>query len=341
MVLGIFERCTPGLTSAISQMVVLLGSFAEAQQVLREQGHVLSEKTLRLIAYRAADRARLAQKSEGYLGQSQESVAGRRVVISSDGGRIRLREKKRGPKTAKRRNRYHGAWREPKLFIIYVVDEEGQQERSFAPFIDGALQGPQTLFAMLISYLQELEIASADQILFVSDGAKWIWNRLPALLETLGLDGDNVHLLIDFYHAVEHLSRVASLRKDWSPRTRKQWLNQQRRSLHRGGIDQVIDAISTLCRGRNSRAIRTQLNYFVNHRKHMDYAFISSQHLPIGSGAIESTIRRVVNLRLKGPSLFWCKHNADAMLMLRAFSKSGRWSLFKSLTFSPSYALSL
>jgi hypothetical protein len=262
------------------------------------------------------------------------------VVISSDGGRIRLREKKRGPKTAKGRNRYKGAWREPKLFIIYVVDETGQQQRSFAPLIDGVLQGPNTLFAMLASYLQALDIAAADQILFVSDGAKWIWNRLPDLLETLNLDGQNVHLLIDFYHAVEHLNQVSSLRKDWSPRTRKQWLTKQRRLLCQGEIDQVIDAIRKLCRGRNSRAIRTQLNYFINHRQHMDYSFISGQHLPIGSGAIESAIRRVVNLRLKGPSLFWRMPNADAMLMLRAFCKSGRWSLFKSLTFSPSYALS-
>ena len=337
--LGIFERCTPALTSEIGQMVVLLGSFAEAQQILSEQGHRLGEKTLRLIAYRAADRVRLAQKATGYLGHSQESVAGRRVIISSDGGRIRLREKKRGPKTAKRRNRYKAVWREPKLFIIYMVDETGKQDSSFAPLIDGALQGPDILFAMLANYLQALKIENADQILFVSDGAPWIWNRLSALCDTLNLDGQNVHFLIDFYHAVEHLNKVASLRKDWSAKIRKQWLNKQRRSLHRGGIDQVIEAIQKLCRGRNSKTIRTQLDYFIKHRLHMNYATMAGKNLPIGSGAIESAIRRVINLRLKGPSLFWCKPNADAMLLLRAFCKSGRWTLFKSLTFSMPYAL--
>ena len=320
-------------------MVVWLGSFAEAEQILTEQGHKLGEKTLRLIAYRAADQVRLAQKTSGYLGQSQESVAGRRVIISSDGGRIRLREKKRGPKTAKRRNRYKGAWREPKLFIIYVVDETGKQEHSFAPLIDGTLQGPDTLFAMLTHYLQALKIEEAAQILFISDGALWIWERLPALHKTLKLNGQNVYFLIDFYHAVEHLNKVASLRKDWSPKIRKTWLNKQRRTLHEGGVDHVIEAIQKLCRGRNSKTIRTQLNYFIKHRLHMNYALIAKKRLPIGSGAIESTIRRVVNLRLKGPSLFWCKPNAEAMLLLRAFCKSGRWSSFKSLTFAPDYAL--
>jgi hypothetical protein len=55
------------------------------------------------------------------------------VVISSDGGRQRLRETKRGTKTTKGRRRYTGAWREPKVVIIYVVDAEGKRETSFAP----------------------------------------------------------------------------------------------------------------------------------------------------------------------------------------------------------------
>jgi hypothetical protein len=48
-----------------------------------------------------------------------DNVQGRRVVVSADGGRLRLRENKRGAKTKKGRTRYQGAWREPKLLIIY------------------------------------------------------------------------------------------------------------------------------------------------------------------------------------------------------------------------------
>jgi len=48
----------------------------------------------------------------------KDTVAGRRVVISSDGGRILLRESKRGLKTKKGRQRYTGAWREPKVLGI-------------------------------------------------------------------------------------------------------------------------------------------------------------------------------------------------------------------------------
>jgi hypothetical protein len=339
--LGIYERCTPALSSQIGMLAATLASFSETQQVLAEQGNQLDRKTVRLVAYRAAERARLAQKMGVYGWQEQDSLAGRRVVVSTDGGRIRLREKKRGPKTRKGRTRYHGAWREPKLCIIYVVDEEGRQHQQFAPLIDGVLNGPDALFALLASYLQELEIQAADQLLFISDGATWIWNRIPALLETLGIGTQKVHFLIDFFHAVEHLGRVAVLRKDWSAQVRKRWFNRQRKLLHQGQVEQVIDAIRSLCRGRNSRTIRTQLNYFVKHRTHMAYDRIAQLNLPIGSGAIESAIRRVVNLRLKGPAIFWCKQNADALLMLRSFYKAVRWRQFISMALSPVYALSL
>lgn len=337
--LGIFERCTPGLTSEIGMLTATLGSFKETQHILNERGYEFDPKTIRRIAYRSADRVRLMQRMGHFGFAPDDSLAGRRVVVSTDGGRLRLREKKRGPKTAKGRNRYNPAWREPKLFIIYVVDEKGQQSQRFAPLIDGIMGGPDTMFALLQQYLIKLDIGDADQLLFVSDGATWIWNRIPALLEQVGIESQRVHLLIDFFHAVQHLHRIAALRKDWSARKRKQWANKHRKLLANGKIEQVIAAIRPLCRGRNAKALKTELAYFVKHQTHMAYQSIAALHLPIGSGAIESAIRRIVNLRLKGPAIFWNKPNAEALLLLRSSYKSGRWQLFKSLTLSPSAAL--
>lgn len=46
--------------------------------------------------------------------------------------------------------------------------------------------------------------------------------------------------------------------------------------------------------------------------------------LPVGSGAIESSIRRVINLRLKGNGIFWKEENAESMLQLRSMVISDR-----------------
>jgi hypothetical protein len=95
-----------------------LSSFAEVTQVLADQGLALGAKTVRQLRYRYAERARIVPQSEGVEWSDGESVAGRRVVISGDGGWVRLGEPKRGPKTKKGRRRYRGARREPKLWIV-------------------------------------------------------------------------------------------------------------------------------------------------------------------------------------------------------------------------------
>jgi hypothetical protein len=332
VLLGIYDRCTPGLASEVSLFAAMLGSLVEAQDVLAARGVELDTKTVRLIAYRYAARARLEQQIERTA--FADTVAGRRVVISSDGGRLRLRETKRGPKTKKGRRRYTGAWREPKVLLVYVVDAEGQRDARFAPVIDATLKGPDAVFALLRTYLQRLEITQADHILFIADGAPWIWKRVPLLVQALGLAAEQVHELLDFYHAVQHLGQVTALRKDWSAKARTSWRAHQRRLLLRGEVEQVIAAVQGICRGRNSKAIRTQRDYFIKHKSRLAYAKLMALKLPIGSGAIESTVRRVVNLGLKGPSIFWCRASAEAILLLRSYYKAGRWNLLKHMATS-------
>jgi hypothetical protein len=332
VLLGIYDRCTPALASEVSLLAAMLGSLDEAQDVLAARGVELDMKTVRLIAYRYAARARLEQQID--TAAFEDTVAGRRVVISSDGGRLRLREAKRGPKTKKGRQRYTGAWREPKVLIVYVVDAEGKREASFAPVIDATLQGPDAVFALLRTYWQRLEITQADQVLFIADGAPWIWKRVPLLVQALGLPAERVHALLDFYHAVQRLGQVAALRKDWSAKARTRWRTQQRHLLLQGEVEQVIAAVRVICRGRNSKAIRTHRDYFIRNQSRMVYTKLMAMKLPIGSGAIESTVRRVVNLRLKGPSIFWCRASAEAILLLRSYYKAGRWNLLKHMATS-------
>jgi hypothetical protein len=332
VVLGIYDRCTPALAAEVSLLAAMLGSLQEAQDVLANRGVALDTKTVRLIAYRYAARARLVQQLDTTA--FEDPVVGRRVVISSDGGRIRLRESKRGLKTKKERQRYTGAWREPKVLIVYVVDAEGKRDTSFAPVIDATLTGPDAVFALLRTYLQRLEITQADHVLFIADGAPWIWKRVPLLVQALGLAAEQVHELLDFYHAVQHLGQVAALRKDWSAQARARWRTRQRHLLLRGEVEQVIAAVGTLCRGRNSKAIRTHRAFFIRNQNCMAYAKLMAMKLPLGSGAIESTVRRVINLRLKGPSIFWRRASAEAILLLRSYYKAGRWNLLKQMATS-------
>ncbi|MCA9196634.1 MAG: hypothetical protein KDA87_03815, partial [Planctomycetales bacterium] len=57
----------------------------------------------------------------------------------------------------------------------------------------------------------------------------------------------------------------------------------------------------------------------------LKYPYFRSQGIPIGSGAIESSIRRVINLRLKGNGVFWKLEAAEAMLQIRSLVIANRW----------------
>ena len=227
MLLGICDRCTPALAAEVSRLSAMVGSWDEAQDVLGKRGVELDATTVRLIAYRYAVRARLEQQLERT--EFDENVAGRRVVISPDGGRIRLRETQQGPKTKKGRRRSTGAWREPKVLIIYVVEAAGKREARFAPVMDATLKGPDAVFALRRSYLPRLGITQAAPVLFIADGAPWIWKRVPLWVQTLGLAAEQVHEIVGFYHAADPLGKGAALRQDWSAKGRSRWRNPQRR----------------------------------------------------------------------------------------------------------------
>lgn len=155
--------------------------------------------------------------------------------------------------------------------------------------------------------------------------ARWIWNRIDELVRDVGIDFKRVTAVVDFYHAVEHLKTVVDLCKGWSSRRRKQWLNRHRKLLREGKIEQVIPAIEKLCKGRRSKKMRTELNYFIKNTGKMQYKLFESKGIPLGSGAVESAIRRVVNLRMKGNSIFWLEENGESFLHLRCAYKAGRF----------------
>lgn len=299
ILLGIHDKCTPALCSRASLFATAACSLKEAQQLMSTlYGFCLDIKTIRMICKRFAMRAR-ASFNNGEVPIDGE-FKGKRVVISTDGGRVRTRVNKRGKKTRKNRSRYNTEWREPKLILVYVVDENGEKDRKTPPIMDASLDGPDATFAMLLYYLKKLGVDEADQLLFVSDGAVWIWDRVSSLISNLGISLKQCLLVLDFYHVVEHLTSFATLKK-WASADAKKWVNKQRRRLLNGKLDIFFHEIELECgNSRNALLIRERA-YFEKHLPHMRYKEIKDKKLPIGSGGVESGIRRVINLRLKLP----------------------------------------
>lgn len=257
-----------------------------------------------------------------------------RVVISVDGGRTKLRINKTGRRHAKtHRHGYVGEWVEPKLLTIYAVDEQGKKlKTSEIPITnDGTYENYQIFLNILEMHLVSLGINQAKQVLLISDAAEWIWKHIPTLLKRLGSPTETYHLL-DFYHVTEHLHAFAEAAFSQAPELLK-WFYSARSDLKRGKITQLLEQMTALGKQANGEPLEimmTEINHLTKAHVEgrLNYAKIAALKLPIGSGAIESLVRQVVNLRMKGNGKFWLRNHAEIMLHARCQWTAGNWQTF-------------
>jgi hypothetical protein len=335
VLLGIHAHASPAAAAQMARSACAVGSLDEAAALLADSaGLNVDIKTLRAVTRGFGQRARAALPSE--VQHLQAEGQERKLVISVDGGRLRVRKDKPGPPTPKGRRRYHTNWREPLLLHIHTLDENGRLDRSFNPLIDGTLGGIDALLALLRLYLPLFTALQPTHILLIADGARSIWTRFEKLIADGALGSARVIQLIDFYHAVEHLSAFAEACSHFTAPQRTRWRNQARTLLRAGKVNTVLEDMDRIIAEHpRNEALKSERNYFHHNRRRFRYAWARRLRLPMGSGPMESAIRRVINLRLKGPGIFWHEENAEAMILIRAFYKARRWDELRRCACQP------
>jgi hypothetical protein len=337
-VLGIQEGKSPALVREIGRLTALMPSYELAQKELAERGLDLNLKEVHGIGQHAGQAALTYRRRELEMHRQGKLPAsdggGKRFGAMIDGGRVKLRRttrKQKGQGRAKtQKRRYKTDWREVKQIIVFEMDEKGRMKKGTQPIVDGTFQGPDEIMEVLAMRLYQVGASQAEVVAFRTDGAPWIWDRLEWVIRRLGLSAKRVSKGLDWCHAVHHLGLVlAAVVADEAER--KRIFKKLRKWLKRGSWQQVIDELVSLTAKADLPAestVPTDIAYLDYHgmMSHMDYATFRRRGLPCGSGAIESAIRRVINLRLKGNSIFWEEENAEAMLALRGLVLTGRWN---------------
>lgn len=253
--------------------------------------------------------------------KKDENLSGKNVVIEIDGGRIRSRVYKdeKGPK---RDQKFETPWREPKLFVITTLDKEGKLNKQDLPIYDTSFGDDET-FDLLEVYLKRLKIEEAKSVQFIADGAPWIWNRARPMLEKLGVQPDKIIETLDYYHAAEHLAELMEYveKKDKALITKK-----IKDALWNGKIKKIEKLVKQGIPGVDLNKFNPY-KYFVKNSKRIDYQTLKNNKKPVGSGVVESGIRRVINLRFKSPSAFWYPENVEKLIYMRGVMLSGRWNI--------------
>ena len=330
--LGFNDGVSPATRSELSLYTVQAGSYREAVQLLAEHGLHVETKTLKRVALSTA-RADLSARDVALESARQEPIdphgplAGQRVRVGLDGGRVRTRKPHPGRKTKNGRHRYDTPWREPRLLVIDVLDRKGRTDRLRLPLYDVLIDDADATAALVIGYLRLLGAAHALVVEFIADGAQWAWERSEMIRLAAEIPACRWVEVVDFYHASEYLHETVDLCRDRTAAERTQWYEDLRHTLRRdpGGVDKVIEALHGEARGRRAKKMRDRIAYFERHRERMRYVALDRRHLPVGTGPVESAVRRVINLRFKAPSIFWEPETVNDLMHLRAVFKAGRW----------------
>ena len=335
-VLGIQEGKSPALVREVGRLSALLPSYEIVREELAERGVSLNIKEVHGIGQQAGQSALAYRRRELDLYRAGQMPAGagkgKRLGAMIDGGRTKLRkttrQQKGQGKSKTQKRRYKTEWREPKLVIVFEMDEQGRMKKGTKPIIDGSFQGPDEIMEVLALRLHQMGASQAEVVAFRADGAPWIWDRLAWVSKRLGLSEKQVSLGLDWCHAVHHISLalaplLADAERDRVFKKLRKWLKQG----HWQKVVNELYKLLVLAELSDESAVLTAISYLERHGEqgHMDYARFRRRKLPVGSGAIESAVRRVINLRMKGNSIFWAEENAEAMLVLRGLVLSRRW----------------
>jgi len=333
--LGLADRVTPLTRSDICRQTVLCSSYQEALEQLRRGGLNIDASTLVNVAVATGDEAlvvrdqTLAEARQVPLPE-QSMLAGLRIRVSVDGGRARTRKVRKYARKGKNGRRpFCLDWREPRLVTVDVLDDEGDMDRTRRPIYEVSLGNADEVFATLTGLLRLLGVSQAAQVVFVSDGAEWIWNRLAKLIEDAEIPEDRIELVLDYYHGTEHVADALKACKNLKAEERRALLDKLcRLLLEPDGPRQVIEHLRKLARGRRGRKVNKEISYLEGHLDHMRYAELRAKKVPIGSGVVESAVRRILNLRFKSASMCWRPDHLEPLLYLRAILKAGRWDDF-------------
>jgi hypothetical protein len=312
----------------------LAGSFEKAARLLEELAGVgMSVKEVQLLSEKVGQVLvqEREQKRQAYLkGEPVKAPLNRPelLVISADGGRVQTRE----PDPEKR-------WKEDKVGVVYRAqpcpERPGQEYQGPPPLVQthvATMQDWDTMGDYLSQEAAQRGYEQARLKVFIGDAAQ----GLQSLQQRCFPDAE---FIIDWAHATEHL-HTCSVAGFADTRKAHDWYERQEKALWEGRISQVIRALNELSRRlgkprQNSpdndprRIVARNIGYFRDHQAHMDYPRYRRNGWPIGSGVVESTVKRL-GLRVKGSEKQWSLPGVEAILMLMTtlIAEDTRWHRF-------------
>ena len=166
------------------------------------------------------------------------------------------------------------------------------------------------------------ENIGSEEIIFIGDGAAWIWNLADEYFP-------NAVQIVDYMHAKSHLYTVAKVAfGETETEAIEAWVKATEPLLADGNITELAERIRTLDAQtpEGTEGLQREARYFEKHAKRMQYKTFREKGYQIGSGVIESACKHVVAQRCKQAGMRWDKPGIDAVLAWRCLDKNNAWN---------------
>jgi hypothetical protein len=162
-------------------------------------------------------------------------------------------------------------------------------------------------------------LATLRRGVVLADGAVWIWNLADEHF------GERIEI-VDFYHASEHVWTLAHALFGEGSAMATRWADFALIALRDEGAASLLALLAAITPPNLTVAavLARERQYFRSHQARMDYPAFHAQGLPLGSGAVESAGKHLVQLRMKRAGARWSDEGGKAVLAVRCRLASNR-----------------
>lgn len=331
---GLSER---NLTPALEQLACLTGavadSFGKGADLLEKTASArLSESTSQRATEAAGSRIAEALQAGKTFGPKthwnwNHDAQGRRVAYVGLDATGVPQQGKHGEK-ADGRMAYVGMVYNPlpdreRVFTNLPKPGEDMKARYISGLYTMAEMGP-----LLRKQAAQVGMDDADVWIALTDGG----NGLEHFMETNFPRVEAV--IVDFWHASEYVAKLAKALHVGDEAKINEQTQQWKRILKDEGGWTLLALWETWNWPERKAGLRTVLDdvlgYFRNQAHRMEYPEYEANGWYIGSGAVESGCKTVVNQRLKGTGMRWSEAGAHDVCHVRALYRSepGQWESF-------------
>lgn len=323
------HKMTPEMAAKIAFVGQNASSFEAAEETfICFMGLKISQTLIRQITEETGQRVyeQQVKRAEKALAAPEEAVIsllpGERqsgtLYVMVDGSQVNTRNKEQEG----------SSWKEMKLGLIYddkaVIKRKGGEnillDKEYVAYwgeVDGFKK-------MIFEAAARKGYGTYERVAVIGDGAHWIWNMYEELFP------DAVQIL-DYYHMCENVYNYAKYLHPLDEQAKIIWAESVKKHIEEGEIDKALSLIPVTDDAKLPTGVVNLPVYLGNNRNRMYYKTFKQSSLKVGSGAIESGNKKVIQQRMKQPGMRWNVSCGQTIASLRAKNNSGKWSEVEEL----------